>query len=166
MTHSLPDLTTDPFDGDHLKEECGVFGVFGSPDAARLTTLGLHALQHRGQEAAGIVTRDGERFNSHKGMGHVAANFSSEAVINGLAGDSAIGHVRYSTTARPSCATSSPFRRIRKRRLRHRPQGNLTNAMTLRRQLIKRGCLFQSTSDTEVIVLLIATAWNPRSRSG
>ncbi len=154
-----PSLTTVPFDDDHLKEECGVFGVFGSTDAASLATLGLHALQHRGQEAAGIVSRDGERFNSHKGLGHVAANFSSESVINALAGDSAIGHVRYSTTGETILRNVQPlFAEFESGGFAIAHNGNLTNAMTLRRQLIKRGCLFQSTSDTEVIVHLIATS--------
>ncbi|WP_337995867.1 amidophosphoribosyltransferase [Oleispirillum naphthae] len=152
-------LSTQPFDDDHLKEECGVFGVFGTDDAARLTTLGLHSLQHRGQEAAGIVARDGERFNAHKGMGHVAPNFSSEAVINGLAGNSAIGHVRYSTTGETILRNVQPlFAEFESGGFAIAHNGNLTNAMTLRRSLIKRGCLFQSTSDTEVIVHLIATS--------
>ncbi len=158
MTSTPRFSTTDPFDGDHLKEECGVFGVFGTPDAASLTTLGLHALQHRGQEAAGIVTRDGERFNAHKGMGHVAPNFSDAAVMNALAGDSAIGHVRYSTTGETILRNVQPlFAEFESGGFAIAHNGNLTNAMTLRRQLIKRGCLFQSTSDTEVIVHLIAT---------
>ncbi len=152
-------LTTDPFDDDKLKEECGVFGVFGTPDAARLTTLGLHALQHRGQEAVGIVARDGDRFNAHKGLGHVAANFAQESVINALVGDSAIGHVRYSTTGETILRNVQPlFAEFESGGFAIAHNGNLTNAMTLRGQLIRRGCLFQSTSDTEVIVHLIATS--------
>ena len=88
----------DPFDADHFHEECGVFGVFGHPDAAALAALGLHALQHRGQEAAGIVAYDGEQFNAHRGLGHVSDNFSSKEVIGRLGGNTAIGHVRYATT--------------------------------------------------------------------
>lgn len=159
MTSCAECLTTNPFDDDKLKEECGVFGVFGTPDAARLATLGLHALQHRGQEAVGIVARDGERFNSHKGMGHVAANFAQESVINALTGDSAIGHVRYSTTGETILRNVQPlFAEFESGGFAIAHNGNLTNAMTLRKQLIRRGCLFQSTSDTEVIVHLIATS--------
>ena len=87
-----------PFDTDHLHEECGVFGVFGHPDAAALTVLGLHALQHRGQEAAGIVGYDQGQFYSHRSLGHVGDNFNSEAVISRLPGDAALGHNRYATT--------------------------------------------------------------------
>ena len=91
-------LTTHPLDDDHLREECGVFGVYGHVESAALAALGLHALQHRGQEAAGIVTYDGEQFHAHRGMGHVGENFSSKEVIGRLKGHSAIGHVRYATT--------------------------------------------------------------------
>src|SRR5438132_1447041 len=91
-------LATDPLDADHFHEECGVFGVFGHPDAAAVTALGLHALQHRGQEAAGIVAYDGEQFNAHRGPGLVGDNFSSKDVIDRLPGSVAIGHVRYATT--------------------------------------------------------------------
>ena len=87
-------LTTHPFDDDKLHEECGIFGVYGHDDAAALTALGLHALQHRGQEATGMVTHDGKRFHSHRGLGHVADNFSREATIRRLPGRSAIGHNR------------------------------------------------------------------------
>ena len=97
----------DP-DSDRLREECGVFGIFGHPDAAAITALGLHALQHRGQEAAGIVSYDGKRFNSERRMGMVADAFSKASTIERLPGDNAIGHVRYSTTGEPSCATCSP----------------------------------------------------------
>src|SRR3954463_15764664 len=94
--------TTDvePFDpnADRLREECGVFGIFGHPDAAAITALGLHALQHRGQEAAGIVSFDGKRFHSERRMGLVGDNFSRREVIDRLPGMTAVGHVRYSTT--------------------------------------------------------------------
>src|SRR5438093_2931417 len=90
--------TTDPFDADHFHEECGVFAVYGHPDAAALTALGLHALQHRGQEAAGIVTFDGDRFNAERRLGLVGDHFSNEATIRRLKGRAALGHVRYSTT--------------------------------------------------------------------
>jgi amidophosphoribosyltransferase len=91
-------LTTGCAEADHFHEECGVFGVYGHPDAAALTALGLHALQHRGQEAAGIVAYDGEQFSAHRGPGLVGDNFSSKEVIARLPGAMAIGHVRYATT--------------------------------------------------------------------
>src|SRR6185503_18723607 len=95
MTERMPRVPA--YDDDHPKDECGVFGIFGHPDAAAHTALGLHALQHRGQEAAGIVSYDGRQFNSHRGMGHVSENFDS-AVVDRLIGDMAIGHTRYATT--------------------------------------------------------------------
>ena len=95
-------LITDPFDadmnGDTLREECGVFGIWGADNAAGFVALGLHALQHRGQEAAGISSFDGKHFHSHRAMGHVAGNFDRDDIIRKLSGRSAIGHVRYSTT--------------------------------------------------------------------
>ncbi len=150
-------LTTNPFDDDKLKEECGVFGIFGHNGAASLTALGLHALQHRGQEAAGIVSTDGEHFHSHRGSGHVADNFGTEAVIKKLPGTMAIGHVRYSTTGETMLRNVQPlFADFEFGGLAIGHNGNLTNALTLRKQLVRRGCLFQSTTDTEVIVHLIA----------
>jgi len=151
--------TTDPFDADHLHEECGVFGVYGHPDAAALTALGLHALQHRGQEATGIVAYDGEQFNAHRGMGHVDDNFSSKEVIGRLRGDAAIGHVRYATTGEVALRNVQPlFADFEFGGLAICHNGNLTNSYQVRRQLVRRGSLFQSTSDTEVIVHLIATS--------
>ena len=91
-------LTTDPFDSDKLREECGIFGIFGAESASAIAALGLHALQHRGQEAAGITSFDGANFHSHRGVGHVARVFRDEETVRQLAGRSAIGHVRYSTT--------------------------------------------------------------------
>ena len=91
-------IVTHPFDDDKLHEECGVFGIFGHEDSAAHTVLGLHALQHRGQEAAGICTFDGRHFHTHRSAGHVGESFDSEDVMARLPGDSAIGHVRYSTT--------------------------------------------------------------------
>lgn len=150
-------LTTQPFDDDHFKDECGVFGIFGHSDATAHTALGLHALQHRGQEAAGIVSSDGEQFNSHRGLGHVADNFGSASVIGRLHGHAAIGHVRYSTTGDTLLRNVQPlFADFEFGGLAIGHNGNLTNAVALRRQLVRRGCLFQSTSDTEVIVHLIA----------
>jgi len=150
-------LTTHPFDDDHLHEECGVFGIFGHPEAAAHTALGLHALQHRGQEAAGLVTFDGRQFHHHRGLGHVEDNFGNEAVIRKLKGTSAVGHVRYSTTGETLLRNVQPlFAEMEFGGLALGHNGNLTNAMALRRQLVRRGCLFQSTTDTEVIIHLIA----------
>ena len=154
-----PALTTDPFadDGDHLKEECGVFGIIGDADAAAHTALGLHALQHRGQEAAGIVSYDGRQFQSHRGMGHVSENFKSEAVMDQLKGDMAIGHTRYATTGGTILRNVQPlFAELEIGGFAIAHNGNLTNALTIRQELKKRGCLFQSTSDTETVIHLVA----------
>ena len=150
-------LTTHPYDDDHLHEECGVFGIYGQPEAVAHVALGLHALQHRGQEAAGIVTYDGAHFHNHRGLGHVEDNFGSESVIRKLKGNMAVGHVRYSTTGETLLRNVQPlFAEMEFGGLALGHNGNLTNAMALRRQLVRRGCLFQSTTDTEVIIHLIA----------
>ena len=155
MTMSAPDNL--PFDGDHLHEECGVFGVFGHPEASAHAALGLHALQHRGQEAAGIVSFDGQQFYAHRALGLVGDNFNSSAVIGKLKGHMAIGHNRYSTTGETALRNVQPlFGDFSFGGLAIAHNGNLTNALSLRKQLIDVGCLFQSTSDTEVIVHLIA----------
>jgi amidophosphoribosyltransferase len=152
-------LTTGRGDADHFHEECGVFGVFGHPDAAALTALGLHALQHRGQEAAGIVAYDGEQFNAHRGMGLVGDNFGSPDVIRKLPGHAAIGHVRYATTGEVALRNVQPlFFEIELGGLAICHNGNLTNSYQLRKQLVRRGSLFHTTSDTEVINHLIATS--------
>ncbi len=146
-----------PFDGDTLHEECGVFGIFGHAEASALTALGLHALQHRGQEAAGIVSFDGQHFFSHRALGLVGDNFNSGSVISKLKGYIAAGHNRYSTTGDTLLRNVQPlFGDFSFGGLAIAHNGNLTNAMTLRKQLIDIGCLFQSTSDTEVIIHLIA----------
>ncbi|HWD58996.1 MAG TPA: amidophosphoribosyltransferase [Stellaceae bacterium] len=146
-------------DTDHFKDECGVFCVFGHPDAAAVTALGLHALQHRGQEAAGIVVYDGEQFNAHRGMGLVGDNFSSKETMAKLRGHSAIGHVRYATTGEVALRNVQPlFFEIEFGGLAICHNGNLTNSYQLRKQLVKRGSLFHTTSDTEVINHLIATS--------
>jgi amidophosphoribosyltransferase len=146
----------DP-DGDRLREECGVFGVSHSPDAAALTALGLHALQHRGQEAAGIVCFDGARFHAERHMGLVGDHFSDERVIERLQGFRGIGHVRYSTTGETVLRNVQPlFAELEGGGFAVCHNGNLTNAHTLRRQLIHDGAIFQSTSDTEVILHLVA----------
>ncbi|HXV23295.1 MAG TPA: amidophosphoribosyltransferase [Alphaproteobacteria bacterium] len=152
-------LTMHPHDDDHLKEECGVFGIFGHPDSAAHAALGLHALQHRGQEAAGIVSFDDQQFNAHRGLGHVGENFSSEEVMRRLRGNSAIGHVRYATTGDTILRNVQPlFAELESGGFAIAHNGNLTNGYKLRRELVRRGSLFQSTTDTEVITHLVATS--------
>ncbi|WP_339860564.1 amidophosphoribosyltransferase [Thalassospira alkalitolerans] len=152
-------LTTNPFDDDKLREECGVFGVFGSPDAAALTALGLHALQHRGQEAAGIVSYDGEDFPAHRASGLVGDIFGSEDVIKSLQGHRAVGHVRYSTAGGKGLRNVQPlFADFAFGGLAIAHNGNLTNALAVRERLVKRGSIFQSTADTETFIHLIATS--------
>ncbi|GBQ87532.1 amidophosphoribosyltransferase [Acetobacter nitrogenifigens DSM 23921 = NBRC 105050] len=152
--------TIDPDDrhgGDELHEECAVFGVWNTADAAAITALGLHALQHRGQEASGIVTFDGERFHTHKGLGLVGDVFSDSRVMAALPGANAIGHDRYSTTGDTLLRNVQPlFAEFEFGGLAVAHNGNLTNANTLRKALIRRGCLFQSTMDSEVFIHLIA----------
>ena len=146
-------------DGERLREECGVFGVFGHPDSAAITALGLHALQHRGQEAAGIVSFDGKRFHSERRMGLVGDNFSRREVIDRLPGMSAMGHVRYSTTGETILRNVQPlFAELDGGGFAVGHNGNLTNGLALRRQLIHDGSIMQSTSDTEVILHLVARA--------
>ncbi len=152
---------------DRLREECGVFGIFGHQDAAALTALGLHALQHRGQEAAGITSYDktvkGGRFNSERRLGLVGDNFNSEPVIRRLKGDIAVGHVRYSTTGDTILRNVQPlFADLDTGGFAVAHNGNLTNALTLRRELISSGAICQSTSDTEVILHLIARSQKRR----
>lgn len=152
-------LTTHPFDDDHFKDECGVFGIFGHPDAAAHTALGLHALQHRGQESAGIVSYDGIQFHAHRGLGQVGEHFSSQSTIQSLHGSMAIGHVRYATTGGTTLRNVQPlFADFAFGGLAICHNGNLTNSFGIRRELVRRGSLFQSTTDTEVIVHLIATS--------
>ena len=151
-----PDPDSDP-DGDSLREKCGVFGIFGHPDAAAITALGLHALQHRGQEAAGIVTFDGQRFHSERRLGLVGDTFSRRAVIEGLPGSAAIGHTRYSTTGGTILRNVQPlFAELNAGGFAVAHNGNLTNGLTLRRELVSNGALMQSTSDTEAILHLVA----------
>ncbi|HMP57112.1 MAG TPA: amidophosphoribosyltransferase [Novosphingobium sp.] len=157
---------THPFldaDGDKLREECGVFGVIGAKDAAGLTALGLHALQHRGQEAVGIVSVDGQEFFARKGLGHVAQVFSQDGVLAELPGTMASGHVRYSTTGGQGLRNVQPLHADLARggfSIAH--NGNISNAMRLKRELVSKGAIFQSTSDTEVIIHLIATSRFPK----
>src|SRR5436853_6671364 len=152
-------LTTNPFDADKLKEECGMFGIWGADNAASFVAMGLHALQHRGQEGAGITSFDGKSFHSHRAMGHVAGNFDRDDIIRGLAGRSGIGHVRYSTTGETALRNVQPlFAELAEGGFAVAHNGNLSNAMKLRRTLNRRGSIFQSTSDTEVIIHLVATS--------
>ncbi|MGQ0559462.1 MAG: amidophosphoribosyltransferase [Sphingosinicella sp.] len=152
-------LTPHPFDADKLREECGVFGLWGHDSAAAITALGLHALQHRGQEAAGITSFDGKKFHSHRAMGHVAGNFDKDEVIRSLAGRAAMGHVRYSTTGEAALRNVQPlFAELASGGIAIAHNGNISNAMRLRRELNKNGSIFQSTSDTEVIIHLAATS--------
>jgi amidophosphoribosyltransferase len=151
--------TTHPFDDDHLHEECAVFGIYGTNEASINTALGLHALQHRGQEAAGIVSFDGRHFHAHRGLGHVDENFDAEsAQMQGLHGHVAIGHNRYSTSGKTNALMEiQPFSSelaFGGFALAH--NGNLTNAARLRASLVETGSLFQSSSDTEIIVHLVA----------
>jgi amidophosphoribosyltransferase len=151
--------TTSPFDDDKLREACGVFGIYGDVDAAPHTVLGLHALQHRGQEAAGLVSFDGEQFHAHRDLGLVGDIFSKEEVIGRLPGHSAIGHVRYSTAGETVLRNVQPlFADLHFGGFALGHNGNLTNALGLRRELVRRGSLFQSTMDTEVIIHLMATS--------
>ena len=150
-----------PFDDDKLKEECGVFGVVGVSDAANFVALGLHALQHRGQEAGGIVVHDPELgFNSARRFGYVRDNFTSQSVMQTLPGPLAIGHVRYSTAGskgNTAIRDVQPFFgefSLGGAAIAH--NGNITNANALRRELIDRGSIFQSSSDSECIIHLMA----------
>jgi amidophosphoribosyltransferase len=142
---------------DKPHEECGVFGVWNATDAAAVTALGLHALQHRGQEATGIVSYDGTRFHSHRGLGLVGDNFSDARVIASLRGSRAVGHNRYATTGDTVLRNVQPlYADFEFGGLAVGHNGNLTNATALRRALVRRGCLFQSTTDSEVFIHLIA----------
>lgn len=147
------------FDDDKLKEECGVFGIFGHDDAAALTALGLHALQHRGQEATGIVSHDGTDFYARRAIGLVDKAFGEVETINRLKGHAAIGHNRYATTGEGSVRNIQPlFADLSFGGFAIAHNGNLTNAHKVRMDLVSRGALFQSTTDTETILHLMATS--------
>ena len=140
-----------------LKEECGVFGISNMPDASTLTALGLHALQHRGQEGCGIVSFDGKKYHSEKRFGLVGDNFNKEKVLKKLPGKFAIGHNRYSTTGGTALRNVQPFfADTNAGGIGVAHNGNLTNAIKLRNKLVQEGAIFYTTSDTEVIVQLIA----------
>ena len=147
-----------PFENDKISEECGIFGIFGSPEAHLLTALGLHALQHRGQEATGMVSFDGKQFKAKRGLGHVSENFNAASMkMDELAGYAAIGHNRYSTTGQSEIRNIQPFlTELAFGDFAIAHNGNLTNAERVRGSLIDTGSLFQSTTDTETIIHLIA----------
>ncbi len=156
---------TNPYcdaDGDKLREECGVFGAINATDASAATALGLHALQHRGQEAVGITSFDGKEFYSRRGLGHVADNFSSQDALAELPGFMAAGHVRYSTTGGAGLRNVQPlYADLASGGFAVAHNGNISNARSLREDLVRRGAIFQSTSDTEVIIHLVATSRYP-----
>lgn len=141
---------------DKFHEECGVFAIYGHPEASNMANLGIYALQHRGQESAGIASTDGIDVHCYKAMGHVADIFTP-GVINGLPGESAIGHTRYSTAGDTALLNAQPFCvTTNKGRIAIAHNGNITNAMELRRQLEADGAIFSASSDTEVVLHLIS----------
>ena len=145
------------FKSDQLREECGIFGISNHEDASALVALGLHALQHRGQEGCGIVSYDGKNYHSEKRQGLVGDHFTNSNIIKKLPGKFAIGHNRYSTSGETSLRNIQPFfADLHMGGLSVAHNGNLTNALTLREALVKEGAIFRTTSDTETIVQLIA----------
>jgi len=163
MTAGQSALSETPFD-DKFHEECGVFGVFGNPEAGKLVALGLHALQHRGQEAAGIVSYDGTQFNAERHAGLVGDVFGEKNPhVENLRGSQALGHVRYSTTGGSLTRNIQPmYADVAGGAIAIAHNGNLTNAGTLHAELVRAGAIFQSTSDTETIIHLIARSrFNP-----
>jgi len=159
LTHSDRDCTPWDIGGDTLHEECGIFGVIGAKDAVNIVALGLHALQHRGQEAVGITSYDGKEFYSQRGLGHVAQVFGEMELEKLLPGEMASGHVRYSTTGGSGLRNVQPlFADLATGGFSIAHNGNISNAMSLRAELVERGAIFQSTSDTEVIIHLVATS--------
>lgn len=157
MNQSLLSRFDNGLDDDTLHEECGVFGILGHPDAATLTALGLHALQHRGQEAAGIVSFDGTQFHTEKHMGLVGDHYTNPVTLAKLPGTATIGHTRYSTTGEVALRNVQPlFAELEEGGIAIAHNGNFTNGLTLRRQIIATGAICQSTSDSEVVLHLIA----------
>jgi len=151
-----PHLMIDPLE-DKPREECGVFGIWGMKDAAALAVLGLHGLQHRGQEACGIASFDGKRFATERHLGLVSEHFSGEGVPLRLPGHAAIGHVRYSTQGETALRNVQPlYADLKSGGIAVAHNGNLTNARHLRERLVGKGAIFQSTSDTEVVLHLVA----------
>ena len=144
---------------DRFHDECGVFGIFGRQDAAAIVTLGLHALQHRGQEAAGIVSYDGSQFHVERHVGLIGDTFTKQSVLDRLKGTRAIGHTRYATTGGSGLRNVQPlFAELAEGGIAIAHNGNITNAMTVQRTLQKQGAIFSSTSDTETILHLVATS--------
>jgi len=161
MTAMAPHFSSDETD-DKLHEECGIFGIVGAAEAAAACALGLHALQHRGQEAVGITSFDGAEFYTRRGTGHVADNFSTGESIAELPGIMAAGHVRYSTTGGAGLRNVQPlYADLAHGGFAIAHNGNISNARTLRQELVQKGAIFQSTSDTEVIIHLVATSRYP-----
>src|SRR3954453_6929296 len=141
---------------EYPKHYCGVFGIYGHPNAAELTYYGLYALQHRGQESAGIVTSDGKQFRTHRGMGLVSQIFDGD-VLHNLVGSMAVGHTRYSTTGSSHIRNAQPLTvDCAKGQIAIAHNGNLTNASHLRDELEARGSIFQTTVDSEIILHLMA----------
>ena len=162
IVNGIDEEWVDP-DADRLREECGVFGVIGHPDAAALTALGLHALQHRGQEGCGIVTSDGRTFHQERRLGLVGDSFNRADVIARLKGPIAVGHNRYSTTGAVTLRNVQPFfAELDSGGMALAHNGNLTNALTIRQQLVQSGSLFHATSDTEIVLHLIARSQKSR----
>lgn len=156
MTNSLSLPSYEPHD-DRMHEECGVFGIYGHDDASALTALGLHALQHRGQESSGIVSYDNGEFKVHRGLGLVDDIFNDQDIIGRLTGACALGHNRYATTGGTQLRNVQPlYAELSFGGFAVAHNGNLTNAMTIRDELISRGAIFQCTSDSEVIIHLVA----------
>ena len=142
---------------DRIKDECGVFGIFGTEEASVLTTLGLHSLQHRGQEGAGIVSYDGQNFHSVRKQGLVGDNFNNTDILSQLPGKTAIGHVRYSTTGESKPENLQPlFANLAMGGFACAHNGNLTNTFSIKKQLVESGSIFQTSSDTEIILQLVA----------
>ena len=147
------------FQKERYKEECAVFGVFNNNEAASLTALGLHALQHRGQDSTGIVTYSNNQFFGHRGLGQVSEVFNDNSIFTKLNGNLAVGHNRYGTTGETALKNVQPlFSEILTGGVAIAHNGNLTNTNTLKEKLIRSGSIFQSTSDTEVILHLISTS--------
>ena len=157
MISSIQKRKLKKFNSDKLREECGIFGISNHKEAATLVALGLHALQHRGQEGCGIVSFDGKNYHSEKRQGLVGDHFTDLNILKKLSGEFAIGHNRYSTTGETSLRNIQPFfADLHTGGLSVAHNGNLTNALTLRENLVKEGAIFRTTSDTETIVQLIA----------
>ena len=146
-------MTTNPFDDDKLREECGIFGIWGAENASSFVALGLHALQHRGQEAAGIVSFDGTNYHAHRAMGHVAGNFDRDDIMRKLSGKVGIGHVRYSTTGETAMRNVQPlFAELAEGGFAVAHNGNLSNAMTLRAALNRCGSWSTATVRGRVVI--------------